>query len=107
MSDVRELMDHKIRHGQTIAGFWYATVTGPLPLDENDELYVIINDIDPNTKFGPCHWTAHVTEYIVDVSQAPEAVNLITTAQVKLPVIGSECLVLFDNRQNVWVAQWT
>lgn len=106
MSDVRDLLEDTVRNRQSIAGMWYGLVTAPAPLLETDPVYVIVPDIDHNTKFGPCFWSPRATKTLIDVSQAPEAVNIIEFATIKLPIVGSECLVIFDNRQNTWVVEW-
>lgn len=112
MSDSKELMDVAVKNRSTIAGMWYGLVCAPLPANEDGELFVIIPDIDPDTRWGPCFWSNRSFKIMVDVAETAdtgldtEPPHLIEIARVKLPTIGSECLVIFDNRQNIWVAQW-
>ncbi len=106
MSDSRELLDAFDKATVSIAGMWYAQVCQPLPVTEIGDLYVIIPEIDPDTFWGPVFWQPRVTLVPTDVSESPESTNLVDVGQVQLPVIGSECLVIFDNRQNVWVVMW-
>lgn len=68
------------------AQVWYATVVGPAPAAAGDDLYVEIPEIMMEIKFGPCYWNAG--------------------AGTSLPVVGSEALVIFDNRQQPWVVAW-
>ncbi len=65
------------------SGTWYGYVVKPLPVLLSTELWVVIPDIDPTLKWGPCRWLGHA-----------------------LPDEGTEALVLFDNRQNPWVIIW-
>jgi hypothetical protein len=115
MSDVRELIDPHIRNRQTIAGLWYGLVTKPAPLLETSPLFVVIPDIDKNTRWGPCFWSPNVTKVMANVAEGASSAHVggvaepahnIEIARIVLPVVGSECMVLFDNRQNLWVVQW-
>jgi hypothetical protein len=94
---------------------WYATVTRPAPVVETDPLYVIIPDWDPKHKWGPCLWQPKVTRYDANVAEpadpahvggGAEAAHIVQLARRIMPVVGSIALVLFDNRQNLWVVQW-
>lgn len=68
-----------------MGGIWVALVTTPVPLLSGDPLYVIIPDIDHNTKWGPCLWKA-----------VPD----------DIPLLGTYCLVMFDNRGSLWVVSY-
>lgn len=61
---------------------WYARIAAPLPADLSEMMYVIIPDINPLTKFGPCRWN---------------------TSQVV--TLDADCLVAFDNRGQPWVLE--
>jgi hypothetical protein len=49
--------------------------------------WVIIPDLDPTLRVGPCRW------------QARDAVSL--------PAKGDACLVIFDNDREPWVVAWS
>ncbi len=106
MSDHRELLDAFDSPTVGIAGMWYAQVCAPLPATELGDLYVIIPDIDGNTQWGPCFWQPRSTFLTIDVAQDLETPNPFDVAAIKLPIVGSECLVIFDNRQHLWVVAW-
>lgn len=55
-------------------------------LNFNDPAYVIIPNLDPNLKIGPCRWQARDS--------------------ATLPTRGKDCLVIFDNNNEPWVVAW-
>jgi hypothetical protein len=63
------------------ANSWYAEVVAPVPVSISDPLYVTIPELNimSETKWGPCKWIG-----------------------TKPPALGEECLVTFDNRQQLW-----
>jgi hypothetical protein len=115
MSDLNELIDSQVRNHQTIAGLWYGVVTKPAPIAEDSDLFVIIPDIDKNTKWGPCFWSPRVTKIMANVAEPASSAHVggvaepahnIEIARIILPVLKNKCLLLFDNRQNPWVVEW-
>jgi hypothetical protein len=71
------------------AGMWFATVTKPALLAVTDPLYVDIPEMSilGQVKWGPCRWNS----------------KLYGLTGMTLPVVGTEVLVAFDNRQQPWV----
>ena len=103
--DARALKDQRERQHHTIQGMWYAMVVGPAPLLTTDPLYVVIPDTDPNTKWQ-AYWSPKPKLLTINVAQGAELANEFDVTELDLPTVGSECLVVFDNRQNLWVIQW-
>lgn len=80
MAIVKDLVGKDKTEFPVISGMWYGRIADPVPPDLIHFMYVIIPDISPDIKFGPCRWNRSET-----------------------PGLDKECLVLFDNRQNPWV----
>jgi len=104
--DVRDLIPDTERYHVGFAGMWYGYVSRAPADDITGELWVIVPDIDVNTEWGPCYWAPRIIKHTFTVSQPPEPTLTIDATQEVLPTAGASCLVIFDNRQNVWVAQW-
>lgn len=50
-----------------------------------DKCYVIISDLDPGIRVGPCYWVPNGGQF---------------------PTKGNSCVVVFDNRNRPWIMQW-
>lgn len=91
MGDIRDLIPKSPTQGpQGFQSMWYAVVCPPAPFDSADDLYVVIPDISIDQKWGPCRWE-------------PRA---LVGGEVAVPSLGDECMVILDNRHNVWVVSW-
>lgn len=115
MADERDLIPRAEREHATFAGMWFATVTLPLPTSEVDPLYVILPDIDLDTAWKCVRWMPRFIVSAVNVAEGAQAAHVggvaeaahnVLLAQRSLPVVGSEALLIFDNRQNPWVVAW-
>lgn len=84
MATIADLIPKQERDRTVLnSGQWFAQVVAPLPATLGTEVYVVIPDIDPHIKWGPCRWVGHA-----------------------LPGVGADALVIFDNRQHLWVMVW-
>lgn len=65
--------------------FWYGQIAEDVT-DFNVKAMVVLPDFAPNTQLGPCFWQAR--------------------NGVDLPERGNRCIVVFDNRQQLWIIAW-
>lgn len=108
MADSRELIPVAQRRGaQTILkDALFAVIAQPVPLSDTDSVFVVVPELDLNSKFGPCHWQPRITNQTINVAQGAEAADNFVVGRLVLPALGDEALVVFDNRRNPWVVMW-
>lgn len=64
---------------------WYGTIAENVT-DFDVKAFVILPDFDPDKQIGPCFWQAR--------------------NNIDLPLRGNRCIVIFDNRQQLWILAW-
>ena len=67
------------------AGRAYEALIDNTAADANDEVYVTIDEFDPNQRWGPCPYTPRGTTY---------------------PTAGERALVVFSNTLVPWIVVW-
>lgn len=86
MGDLRDLIPQEQRAGgQQNFPVWHGVISRS-PIDQSDQLYVVIPDLSPDFEWGPCQWQSR--------------------NNTDLPLKGMECLVHFNNREVPWVAAY-
>lgn len=85
--NVLQLLPNALSQPKTQILFARVSANQPLPLAASDPLYVVIPDIDNDLywKIHPGFWAPNGTA---------------------LPAASAQCLLIYDNRQNLWCVQW-
>lgn len=65
--------------------FWYGQIAKDVA-DFDERCFVLLPDFAQDNQLGPCFWQARDS--------------------VLLPSRGDRCLVVFDNRGQIWVLAW-
>lgn len=71
-----------------------------------DKVFVTVSAFSSDYRFGPCRWMPRVEPQTVNVAESPEAAHNITVPHLVLPTRGDQCLVIFDESQQPWIAVW-
>jgi hypothetical protein len=81
---------------------WQAVVAADIT-NIRAPMFVIVPDIDPTLRHGPCRWQVRFESERTDVSEGAESSHLITQSKFIYPKKGDLCLLCFDNRLELWV----
>ncbi len=81
---------------------WQAVVAQDLT-SVRQQMFVIVPDIEPTLRHGPCRWQVRFEPEHVDVSEGDESSHKITQSKFIYPKKGDMCLLCFDNRLELWV----
>jgi hypothetical protein len=106
--------DRLLAPGNAFYGSWHAKFAKPAPTLLTDLVHVVIPDIDSQTLWGPCKWEprVHTSTRTVTITGTDTGgdtfsdTDTIDVAELVLPSVGDECLVVFDNRRTLWVVSW-
>jgi hypothetical protein len=68
--------------------------------------FVIIPGLSDDLVFENARWEPRFVEVVINLAEAPEPARLINFLELKMPVRGNRCLVVFDNDRAPWVVVW-
>jgi hypothetical protein len=108
--DLRDLIPDSQKPNSSLgaSGMWHGRVVEPVPFYPNMSapLFFVIHDLEPNTVWNTIHWQLRTSDNLVNLAESGEIIREVRIAVPVWPIVGSEVLVTFDNRQHWWVVAW-